>query len=106
MANNVKPLSDRVLVQPLEEQEVKKGGIIIPDTAREKPQEGTVVAVGTGKLELIACTANLCYKLKQALAMTEKALEYYLFINVIICDEVDTYSTSCVPLLPEIHSRH
>ena len=38
-----------MLVQPLEEQEVKKGGIIIPDTAKEKPQEGKVVAVGTGK---------------------------------------------------------
>ena len=46
---NVKPLGDRVLVQPVEEQEVKKGGIIIPDTAKEKPQEGKVVAVGTGK---------------------------------------------------------
>ena len=51
MAINVKPLGDRVLVQPLEEKEVKKEGIIIPDTAREKPQEGTVVAVGTGKLD-------------------------------------------------------
>ena len=51
MAINVKPLGDRVLVQPLEEKEVKKGGIIIPDTAKEKPQEGTVVAVGTGKLD-------------------------------------------------------
>ena len=50
MAINVKPLGDRVLVQPLEEKEVKKGGIIIPDTAKEKPQEGTVVALGTGKL--------------------------------------------------------
>jgi len=38
-------------LQPLEEREVKKGGIIIPDTAREKPQEGTVAAVGTGKLD-------------------------------------------------------
>ena len=47
-AVNVKPLGDRVLVQPLEEQEVKKGGIIIPDTAKEKPQEGEVVAVGAG----------------------------------------------------------
>ena len=46
---SVKPLGDRVLVQPVEEQEVKKGGIIIPDTAKEKPQEGKVVAVGTGK---------------------------------------------------------
>ena len=51
MAVNVKPLGDRVLVQPLEEKEVKKGGIIIPDTAKEKPQEGKVVALGTGKLD-------------------------------------------------------
>jgi len=46
---NIKPLGDRVLVKPLEDKEVKKGGIIIPDTAKEKPQEGEVVAVGTGK---------------------------------------------------------
>jgi chaperonin GroES len=51
MEVKVKPLSDRVLIQPLEEKEAKKGGIIIPDTAKEKPQEGTVVAVGTGKLD-------------------------------------------------------
>lgn len=51
MAVNVKPLSDRVLVQAIEEKEVKKGGIIIPDTAKEKPQEGKVVALGTGKLD-------------------------------------------------------
>jgi chaperonin GroES len=51
MAVNVKPLGDRVLVQPIEEQEVKKGGIIIPDTAKEKPQEGKVVALGTGKID-------------------------------------------------------
>ena len=49
MAINVKPLGDRVLVQPLEEKEVEKGGIIIPDTAKEKPQEGKIVAVGKGK---------------------------------------------------------
>lgn len=49
-AVNVKPLGDRVLVQPLEETEVKKGAIIIPDTAKEKPQEGKVVALGTGKV--------------------------------------------------------
>ena len=46
---NVRPLGDRVLVQPIEQDEVKKGGIIIPDTAKEKPQEGKVVAVGPGK---------------------------------------------------------
>lgn len=45
----VKPLGDRVLVKPLEEKEVKKGNIIIPDTAKEKPQQGEVVAVGKGK---------------------------------------------------------
>jgi chaperonin GroES len=50
-AVNVRPLGDRVLVQPLEEQETKKGGIIIPDTAKEKPQEGKVVALGTGKID-------------------------------------------------------
>lgn len=49
MAINVRPLSDRVLVRPLDAAETKKGGIIIPDTAKEKPQEGEVVALGTGK---------------------------------------------------------
>jgi chaperonin GroES len=49
MAVNVKPLGDRVLVRPIEAAETKKGGIIIPDTAKEKPQEGEVVALGTGK---------------------------------------------------------
>ncbi len=51
MAINVRPLGDRVLVQPLEEKETKKGGIIIPDSAKEKPQEGNVVALGTGKTD-------------------------------------------------------
>jgi chaperonin GroES len=45
-----KPLRDRVLVQRLSEEEKTKGGIIIPDTAKEKPQEGKVIAVGSGKL--------------------------------------------------------
>ena len=49
MALNIKPLGDRILVEADEEKEVKKGGIIIPDTAKEKPQEGIVVALGTGK---------------------------------------------------------
>ncbi len=47
---NVKPLADRILVKRLEEQEVKRGGIIIPDTAKEKPQECEVMAVGPGRL--------------------------------------------------------
>ena len=45
----IQPLGDRVLVKPLEAKEVKRGGIIIPDSAKEKPQEGEVVAVGKGK---------------------------------------------------------
>ncbi|MEM6821365.1 MAG: co-chaperone GroES [Verrucomicrobiota bacterium] len=44
-----KPMGDRVLVLPIEQEEVKKGGIIIPDSAKEKPQEGKVVALGSGK---------------------------------------------------------
>ena len=49
MALNVKPLGDRVLVEQVEEKEVKKGGIIIPDSAKEKPSEGIIRALGTGK---------------------------------------------------------
>ena len=48
---NVRPLRDRILVQRLEEQEQKIGGIIIPDTAKEKPQQGKVIAVGAGKVK-------------------------------------------------------
>ena len=47
----VQPLSDRVLIKQLEAQEKTKGGIILPDTAKEKPQEAEVVAVGKGKVE-------------------------------------------------------
>ena len=46
----VKPLADRVVVKPLEELEVKKGGIIIPDTAKEKPMQGEIVEVGPGRV--------------------------------------------------------
>ena len=51
MTANVTPLHDRILVTRLEAKEVEKSGIIIPDTAKEKPQEGAVVAVGSGKKE-------------------------------------------------------
>ena len=47
----IKPLQDRVIVKRIEEEEKSKGGIIIPDTAKEKPQEGRVVAVGKGKVD-------------------------------------------------------
>ena len=50
MSVNVTPLHDRVLIKRIEEKESIKGGIIIPDTAKEKPQEGEVIAVGAGKL--------------------------------------------------------
>jgi len=46
----IRPLHDRILVKRIEEEEVRRGGIIIPDTAKEKPQEGKVIAVGSGKL--------------------------------------------------------
>ena len=47
---NIKPLYDRIIVRRISEEEITKGGIIIPDTAKEKPLEGRVVAVGDGKL--------------------------------------------------------
>ncbi|MBD3218320.1 MAG: co-chaperone GroES [candidate division Zixibacteria bacterium] len=47
---NIQPLADRVLVEPMEPAEVKKGGIIIPDTAKERPQEGKIIAVGSGRM--------------------------------------------------------
>jgi chaperonin GroES len=49
-AVNVEPLADRVVVLPLEEEEQMRGGLYIPDTAKEKPQSGKIVAVGPGKL--------------------------------------------------------
>jgi len=47
---NLRPLDDRIVVQPLEPEEVTAGGIVLPDAAREKPQRGKVVAVGAGRL--------------------------------------------------------
>jgi len=47
---DIKPLGDRVVIKPLEAEEKTKGGIVLPDTAKEKPQEGKVVAVGKGKV--------------------------------------------------------
>lgn len=48
---DIKPLADRVLVQPLEAEEKTKGGIVLPETAKEKPQEGKIIAVGKGKAD-------------------------------------------------------
>jgi len=47
---NLKPLGDRVVVKPVEKEEKSKSGIVLPDTAKEKPQEGIVEAVGTGRI--------------------------------------------------------
>ena len=58
----VKPLYDRLIVKRIEEKEVKTGGIIIPDTAKEKPMEGKVVAVGKGRVEKDGVTIPLQVK--------------------------------------------
>ena len=50
MATKIKPLGDRVVIKPTPKEEVSKGGIVLPDTAKEKPQEGKIVAIGPGKL--------------------------------------------------------
>jgi chaperonin GroES len=50
MAVKLKPLADRLIVKPMEKEEVTKSGIVLPDTAKEKPQEGKVLAVGPGRL--------------------------------------------------------
>ncbi len=50
MARSFQPLGDRVVIKPQEEEEVTKSGLVLPDTAREKPQEGEVVAVGPGRI--------------------------------------------------------
>jgi chaperonin GroES len=50
MATKLQPLGDRVVVKPIPKEEVTKGGIVLPDTAKEKPQEGKVIAVGPGKM--------------------------------------------------------
>jgi len=50
MASKMRPIGDRVVVKPAAKEEVTKTGIVIPDTAKEKPQEGTVIAVGSGRL--------------------------------------------------------
>jgi chaperonin GroES len=51
MAVNLKPLGDRVLIKPSPKEEVTKSGLVIPDTAKEKPQEGTVLAIGPGRTD-------------------------------------------------------
>ncbi len=59
MALNVKPLADRVVVEPAPAEEMSSGGIILPDTAQEKPQQGTVVAAGPGKVSEAGTTVAM-----------------------------------------------
>jgi len=51
MTEQLEPLGDRVIIKPLDSEEVSKGGIILPDTAKEKPQEGEIIAIGPGKIK-------------------------------------------------------
>jgi len=50
MTSKIKPLGDRVVIKPTPKEEISKGGIVLPDTAKEKPQDGKIIAVGPGKL--------------------------------------------------------
>ena len=50
MVDKIRPLGERVVIKPLPREEISKGGIVIPDTAKEKPQEGEIIAIGPGKL--------------------------------------------------------
>lgn len=50
MARTFQPLGDRIVIKPIEQEEVSKGGLVLPDTARERPQEGEVIATGPGRL--------------------------------------------------------
>ena len=50
MARTFQPLGDRIVIKPIEQEEVSKGGLVLPDTARERPQEGEVIAAGPGRL--------------------------------------------------------
>jgi chaperonin GroES len=50
MASKIRPVGDRVVVKPAEKEEITKSGIVIPDTVKEKPQEGTIIAIGSGKI--------------------------------------------------------
>ncbi len=68
MSLNIKPLADRVVVEAMEAEDKSAGGIILPDTAKEKPQQGTVVAVGPGK---ISDSGNL---IKMSLKVGDKVL--------------------------------
>jgi chaperonin GroES len=69
----IKPLQDRILVKRLEEEETTKGGIIIPDTAKEKPMEGKVVAIGKGRIKDDGSVAPLDVKVGDKILFSKYA---------------------------------
>ncbi len=70
---NLKPLRDKILVKRLDAEEKTKGGIIIPDSAKEKPKQGKVIAVGTGKLDEHGKKIELCLKVGDRIIFTSYA---------------------------------
>lgn len=90
MKLNIKPLADRVLIEPAEAEQKTAGGIIIPDTAKEKPQKGTIVAVGNGKKDepMILKVGDVVLYGKYS--GTEISYEG---INYLIMKESDIYAT-------------
>ena len=78
---NIKPLADRVLVQPEAAEETTASGIIIPDTAKEKPQRGTVVAIGTGKKDepiTVKAGDTVLYGKYSGTELTVEGIEYLI----------------------------
>lgn len=78
---NIKPLADRVLVQPEAAEETTASGIIIPDTAKEKPQRGTVVAIGTGKKDeplTVKAGDTVLYGKYSGTELTVEGVEYLI----------------------------
>ncbi len=90
MKLNIKPLADRVLIEPAEAEQKTAGGIIIPDTAKEKPQKGTVVAVGNGKKDEPMTLKVGDVVLYGKYSGTEISYEG---INYLIMKESDIYAT-------------
>ena len=78
---NIKPLADRVLIEPAPAEEKTAGGIIIPDTAKEKPQEGTIVAIGPGKKDepiTVKVGDNVLYGKYAGTEITIKGKDYMI----------------------------
>ena len=90
MAIKLKPLADRVVIEPAEAEQKTAGGIIIPDTAKEKPQKGTVVAVGPGKKDEPMTLKKGDTVLYGKYSGTEVSIDGK---NYLIMNESDVYAT-------------